>query len=136
MSESKLTTEELSGFTGTQHYFGHWSRRLVYTDGIAYLAERAGAHWLVDAIASYQADPRILNSRMLRDIQFWTLEVADGTAVLKCVEDAGRWPAIAQTIEYTDFPLDRIDLWVERGSLPTEDGGYVEIMVLMLPSER
>src|SRR5487761_2479243 len=44
----------LAQFTGTEHWTRHRSRRLLYTDGVRFLAETAKAHWLIDAIASWQ----------------------------------------------------------------------------------
>lgn len=127
--------EELSQFTGTENYFMHpipCRPRLVYTDGVKYLAQQANAYWLLDAIASYQNDERITGNEMLREIQFWNLRRWNGGAILTCVEDSGRRPVITQDIEYSDFPLDKIELWVELGSLDGTDSAYV----LMLPSER
>ena len=69
---------------------------------------------------------------MLRDIQFWTLEVTekDGrrSAVLTCRADSGEKPAITQEIEYTDFDLPKIDLWVE----PLDEN----TCVILLPNEH
>lgn len=122
--------EHLNQFTGTENYYRHWTRRLVYTDGVHYLTEN-GAAWLVDAIASYQGTKPLLKGG-LRDMQFWKLEKTGNSAVLTCVEDTGYAPAITQKIEFTDFPLDSIEVWVERGSID----GETECMVAMLPSER
>jgi hypothetical protein len=105
---------------------------LVYTEGAKFLADRASAYWLLDAIASYQRDRRITGHRLLRDLQFWTLTVTDGSAVLTCIADAGLPPAITQEIPFTDFPLSEARIWVERGSVD----GVTECLVAMLPSER
>ncbi len=43
---------ELAQFTGTEQYYKHLGG-LVYTDGVKYLAEKAGSYWLLDIIASY-----------------------------------------------------------------------------------
>jgi hypothetical protein len=59
----------------------------------------------------------------------------DGRGTLTCVEDSGRVPLISQEIEFTDIPLDEVEVWVERGSVPTR-GGWLEALVAMLPSER
>lgn len=125
----KLNLNDLAHFTGTEHYYQHWARGLVYTDGVHHLATN-GAGWLVDAIASYQFDQR-LNGR-LREFQLWELEAKDGKATLTCREDSGLAPAITQEIEYTDFPDGSVKLYVERGSVD----GVNEVRVLMLTSER
>ena len=126
---------QLDQFTGTEGYI-RWSplfRRMVLTDGAKFVADNGGgcgAYWLMDAIASHQ--PEALKNEMLRDIQFWTLEVAedDGrkSAVLTCRTDSGEKPTITQKIEYTDFDLPKIDLWVA----PLDETTYA----IYLPSEH
>ncbi len=56
-------TEALARFTGTENYYRHWTNQLVFTNGVHYPAERAGACWLIDAIASYQHEPVIKRPR-------------------------------------------------------------------------
>ena len=43
---------QLALFTGTQHYY-RLARKHLLTDGTKYLADAAGAYWLMDAIASH-----------------------------------------------------------------------------------
>lgn len=130
-----LTQEALDRFSGTVDYYLHWAGKLAYTDGIRYLTEEGGAHWLIDAIASYQTDPRITKNEMLQDMQFWKLRVKEGKAILTCVADSGHPPAIMQVIEFTDFPLERVEIWVERSGFMNGDN-FVEKMIAMLPGER
>lgn len=123
---------ELQYFTGDLERWRHsLYRKLIYTPGVKHLAERAGAYWLIDAVASWlpshqfhaaaQRDPRI------SDIHFWKLAVAEvRSAVLTAVADSGEEPFIRQKIEYTDFPLTEIDLYCAF------DRGH---WTLMLPSE-
>jgi hypothetical protein len=127
-----ITESDLDGFYCTDNYFSHWAKKLCYTDGVKYLADKAGAYWLIDAIASYQNDAKITKNSMLRNMQFWKLEVVDGKGVLTCVEDSGRKPVIRQEIEFTDFPLSEVEIWVERGSVD----GVTETLVAMLKSEH
>ena len=114
-------TLNLEQFTGTERYYKHWLG-ILYTDGVKYLAEEAGAYWLIDAIASWQASPKVKRDRMLQRIQFWKLRVnPDNSAVLVCERDSDD-VALTQEIEYTDFPLESVTL-------------YLSECVLMLPSE-
>ena len=132
---TKTLAEELqaglAGFYGTEHYYGHWTSRLIWTDGVQYLAEKAGAYWLIDAIASWQIKPKVRRE----PFQVWTLKVnreakadpnADKPPVMAVLtgkdDEPGRVLA-RQEIEFTDFPLDSIKLYVEGG-------------VLLLPSEH
>ncbi len=49
---SPLNPEDLSQFTGSTEFYRHaFNRAVIYTEGVQYLADNAGAHWLVDAIA-------------------------------------------------------------------------------------
>lgn len=128
MTTSELRSQ-LEGFTGTEGYHRlTLSRRLVGTDGVAFLAQAANCFWLIDAIASHQ--PACMKDEMLQGIQFWTLKVKDQSAKLICERDQGD-VFLTQDIPYTDFPLDEIKIWVEAG----ECGGQ-PVMVAMLPGER
>ena len=129
----RLTHDDLRRFTGDLDRYRHpLNRRVIYTPGIRFLAERGGAYWLTDAIASYlgtrQMRRAIVADPRLGDMQFWRLEVAeDRSAALTCRADSGVKPAIVQKIEYTDFPLDHVDVWAGY------DGTY---WTLYLPSEH
>lgn len=128
MSDKTLTLFDLQQFTGTEQYH-RWSpifKNYAMTDGVKYMCDKAGAYWLVDAIASYYAE--VIKDPMLADMQFWTLKVDlnKNKAVLTCERDTDD-VAITQKISYTDFPLPEIKLWVARG-----DEGYV----IYLPSEH
>ena len=123
----QLQESDLRNFTGTEHYYRDPLTRLIYTDGVKYVAEKAGAYWLITAIGSHQIDPKLRRGR-LRDLQFWKLEVKDDkSAVLTCRADSDVPPAITQEIPYSDFPLKSIEIWVGRD----EQG-----MICYLPSEH
>jgi hypothetical protein len=126
MSEPKVSSSELAGFFGTEQWYKHpLVRGLLFTDGIAYLCTH-GAGWVVDAVASYQTDPRILRDLDLRMMQFWKLTVADGKAKLICVRDSGQEPTITQEWTWTDFPLAELEIWVKRDE---------QAVTMFLPSE-
>lgn len=118
----KTTAEIETGlayFNGAVSLTRHWTGRLKYTEGVAWLADAAEAYWLIDLIASYQGKP----VASCDDVQFWELEVTCSSVVARCRRDNGIPPCVEQTIEYTDFPLkDGIRLLVAAD-------------VLMLPSE-
>jgi len=116
-------TVELTQFTGTQAYH-RWSAlfpRFVLTDGSLYLAEKAGAFWLMDVIASHQYK-RLLRANPL---QVWTLKVKNYEGRVVCTDGDGR-VLTRQAIPFTDFPLHEIQLYA------VDDGQY---RVIMLPSE-
>ena len=102
---------------------------MIYSPGVKFVADKAEAYWLIDAIASYFMGGQMAypDSR-LDTLQFWRLEVKeDRTARLTARADSGVEPYVIQRIEYTDFPLEQIDIWAGF------DGKY---WTLYLPSEH
>ncbi len=114
---------DLAQFTGSTALFTHWLKILSYTEGVKFLASKTNSFWLIDAIASHQNRSLLLKHPELKEFQLWQLEVkADKTAKLTCRIDSDCEPVVTQKIEYTNFPLTQIKL-------------YVREKVLMLPSE-
>jgi hypothetical protein len=119
---------ELAHFTGTESYtnlrYPWLKKRFLLTDGTKYLAEKASAFWLMDAIASHQTNGQLA----AEEFQFWTLDVNEKhEAVLTCT-DGNEKQLVCQEIPYTDFPLHSITLYaVQDDTL----GG----LVVMLTSE-
>ncbi len=106
---SKLTQAELDQFTGSEHWYRHaLNRKVLFTDGAKYLADRAGAYWLLDEIALIQPyDKRVASE----PFQVWKLTVReDRTATLVC-EDGNYNVVYTKEIRFTDFALDTITLW-------------------------
>jgi len=92
---------------------------LVATDGVIALAQAAECYWLLDIIASYQ-----YNRELDPAFQVWKLTVnaKNRRAIIRGYNDSGEKPIVTQCIDYTDFPLDEIKLYVCNG-------------VILLPSE-
>jgi hypothetical protein len=109
----------LKQFTGTETYHDHWTGAFRYTDGVAFLAENAGANWLLDHIAAWQKRAR--RDPKLREFQAWSLTVTDKRAVISCLRDTDD-EAFREEIPFTDFPLAEVTL-------------YLVNRVLYLPSE-
>lgn len=98
----------LAGFYGTENYYKYMFG-VILTDGAKAMAEACEAFWLLDAIASHQPVAR----KACDGMQFWKFKKhATGGGVLTCVKDSGMDPCVTQEIEFTDFPLDEIDIWV------------------------
>ena len=52
MGNTTLNAQDLSQFTGTENWYRHnLNTDILYTDGAKYVAETAGAYWLLDEIA-------------------------------------------------------------------------------------
>jgi len=123
--------QELDTFNGTQFYYDlkyPFGKLLVYTDGIKYLADKAGAYWLIDIVASHL----LTNSNLRKEeFQVWKL-VRTGSQALVTCDDGNGNIIVEQKIQYTDFPLEKIKLYLEFGSID----GKNRVWVLMLPGER
>ncbi|MFH1678815.1 MAG: DUF6876 family protein [Candidatus Omnitrophota bacterium] len=112
-----LTENELRQFTGTEYWHRHLSGYL-YTDGVLYVAKEGGAFWLVDKILF---TTRAKNN--LQEFGAWRLEVNDDKSAILVCEDGNYHELYREKIEWTDFPLNKFDLWFENS-------------VLILPSEH
>ena len=120
MSVKQLAEADLAGFTGSEHFYRHWMNKGVFTDGIKFVAETAGAFWLIDVVFSHQCGKKVRNE----EFQIWELNVNDDhTAVVTMKGDSNRKPVVTQEIPYTDFPMKYIKM-------------YFENSCLCLPSER
>ena len=116
---------KLAHYTGSVTFTRHGlARSMLMTEGLVFLAEHAGAHWLTDAIASYLHDARFQRE----EFQVWRLSVDAAThrANLTMTDGNTQSAIITQEIEFTDFPLNEITLWL------VADGVH---RVLMLPTE-
>lgn len=119
----------LAQFTGTEKWYRHGMFRQLYlTDGTKYLADKAKAWWLVDAIGSH-----IVTNKNVRREPFQNWRFVKGEKKHRLfVTDGGKGDTprtvASQQIDFTDFPLDDIELWAIW-----DDG--LRGFVLMLPSE-
>ncbi|MGB3756806.1 MAG: DUF6876 family protein [Rivularia sp. (in: cyanobacteria)] len=109
MKTSQEISNELKKFYGSANLYKHWLG-LRYTEGIQYLAQEANCYWLLDAIASHQTK-QFLSNPKLREFQIWHLQVKDNSGVLICEWDTNQ-EVLRQEIEYTDFPLNHIKLYL------------------------
>jgi len=109
-----LTINELRQFTGTDQWYKHISGYL-YTDGVQYVAQEGGAYWLIDILLF---TTRSKNS--LQEFEAWKLEVnEDKSAILVC-EDGNYHELYREKIGWTDFSLNKIELWFEKALLIAE----------------
>lgn len=119
MTQKTLTKADMGQFTGSEHWYRHnLVRKVLYTDGVQYVAEHGGAYWLIDEIAFAQCDRKIA----AEGFQVWKLAVkVDHTAILTCTDGNDRL-IHRKGLTFTDFPLDEISF-------------YVTDNVILLPSE-
>ena len=116
---SKFDAANLSLFTGTERYYRLYPHA-VLTDGTKYLAEEAGAYWLMDAIASYL--PQFTG----REDFIVAKLVRTGSKAQLTLDDGNGRVLDQQHIPYTDFPMTSIQLFACWGG---------EFWVVMLCSE-
>lgn len=150
---STLTYAALAQFTGTEQIYKNASNTLCYTDGVQYMAQKTGAYWLLDAIASYQSQ---LTEQHLREFQIWILTLRNGKglpaanddellniapkpnhdAILTCWSDTPddwyEWEnsqllKITQDIQFTDFPLAQIKFYL----CDTQIGQQIKPLLLL-----
>jgi hypothetical protein len=115
MTQHALDPAELSRFTGSEHWYRHGLvRGIVFTDEAKYIADQAGAYWLLDEIAIAQ---RFDKTVAAQEFQVWKLAVnADETAVLTC-EDGNGHTVFSKAIEFTDFPREGVMLWFANSTI-------------------
>jgi len=92
---------DINHFTGTENLYKHWLG-IIYTDGVKYVAEEAGAYWLIDAIASYYS------STKQHEFQVWTLTKKQNGEWNLRATDGNDNIIVNQEIEFSDFPIDKI----------------------------
>ena len=115
----QLDPDTLAQFTGTAHYY-RISPQCLLTDGTRYLADAAGAFWLMDAAYSHLVALGTQDGFVLVRL------VVSGTRATLTLEDGNGHVRARQLIPYTDFPAD------EQRMFACWDGQH---WVLMLPSE-
>ena len=118
-TKKTLNESDLANFTGSENWYQHWLGKCLYTDGAKYVADQAGAYWLIDEIAINQTRPKV----RAEEFQVWVLKVdlEKRKGVLSC-DDGNGSVVFSKKIEYTDFPLPEIRF-------------YCTDSVILLPSE-
>jgi len=99
---------QLAHFTGTEAYH-RTHPGLLATDGAKYLADEAGAYWLLDIIWS-------VLRKITDDFAVLELTVQDNRRAVVVIHD-GREPETTyhrQEIAWTDFPLASVKLYIQE----------------------
>ena len=120
MKRAALDPSLLAQFTGSEQFYRHGLvKDIVFTEGVKYVADAAGAYWLLDEIALAK---KFQPSLMAEEFQVWDLTVAaDQSAVLSCGDGNGR-EVYSKQIKWTDFSTSSIKFYVCGGTilLPSE----------------
>lgn len=100
---------ELRHFTGSETFYRHsLFRGFIYTEGVQYLAEKAGAYWLLDYIFGNQ-ELAILKGQ---PFQVWKITVNEDESARISVEDGNDNELAVFPLHYSDFPLEAFTLWL------------------------
>ena len=118
-----LAASDLAGFIGSETFYRHsLNRKILYTDGVKFFAERAGAYWFLDVLA-FELE------RLRREEEFMSikLDVAFSKPTAKIVVDDGNGNILhTKDVEFTDAPSGEWKFYMTAA----EDGQSV----VMLPS--
>jgi hypothetical protein len=109
MTKSTLTKDALCQFTGSEHWYRHPLARntVTYTDGAQYVAEHAGAYWLLDIIAIAQRHEKAVSAE---PFQVWKLTVdgkQSGTVTCEDTATAKRCTGKNSITRIFRFPKSR-----------------------------
>lgn len=117
----QLTTADLAQFTGSENWYRHaLVRRITFTDGAHFVAEKAGAFWLLDEVALANCFKKKVKAE---PFQVWKLKRnKTGHGAKLAVEDGNGNVVYRKRITFTDFPLAEFELWFTDN-------------VILLPSE-
>ncbi|MGA8344029.1 MAG: DUF6876 family protein [Candidatus Sulfotelmatobacter sp.] len=118
-TKKPLDESELANFTGSENWYRHWLGKALYTDGMKFVAEHAGAFWLIDEIVLNQTRPTV----KAEEFQVWVLAVdlEKRKGMLRC-EDGNSNTVFTKKIEFTDFPLPEFKVYFTDNTilLPSE----------------
>lgn len=96
-----MTALDTSGFTGTTVWYRHaLAPHITYTEGVKYVADTAGAYWLLDEVVLGQRRAKIVRE----PFQVWKLAVGGDRGATLRVEDGNDNLVFEKTILFTDFP--------------------------------
>jgi hypothetical protein len=120
IKDKSLDPHIMGQFIGSEHWYRFGSvPDITCTDGAKYVADAAGAYWLLDEIAIAQ---KYVKEVAAEEFQVWKLTVnPDSTATLIC-EDGNDNVVSTKQIPFTDFPPEGVTLWFENNViyLPSE----------------
>lgn len=117
----------LAEYSGSEHFYrvSAFARNFVVTEGVKFLADEAQCYWLLDIVVSYL--PEIQKADETFAVVLLERHAEGNGAVVRIVDDVPATVVYAeQDIEFTDFPLPEIKLYI---------GSDGEHWTLMLPGE-
>lgn len=114
-TKKKLDPAIMAQFTGSETFYRYGlAGDVLFTEGVRYVADTAGAYWLLDLICIanvYEAKVRA------EEFQLWTLVVRDNADGVVTCDDGNGNVAYEQALDYTDFPEPGIKLYFCNGTI-------------------
>lgn len=101
--QTHFNLNELNQFTGSEQFFKHWgNKKLIYTEGMQYLANKLNCYWLIEEIA-FVILPRLLKNHLdyFYCIQFF---VENDCSAIITIDDGNGNIHFNHKIKWTDFP--------------------------------
>ena len=101
--KNNFNLKDLNQFTGSEDFFKHSiNRKLIYSEGVEYLAEQARCYWLIDLIACVLL-PHLL---IKYNDSFYSIELlVTGNSAVITVDDGNDNIHINHKVRWTDFPI-------------------------------
>jgi hypothetical protein len=101
--DTNFNLNDLNQFSGSEQFFKHGvNRRLIYTEGVRYLAEQARCYWLIDEIACLLL-PLLL--KKYNDTFYSIQLLANDSSAVITIDDGNGNIHINHKINWTDFPV-------------------------------
>jgi hypothetical protein len=105
----QLDPSIMGQFTGSEHWYRFGlDPQITCTDGAKYVADTAGAYWLLEEISLAQ---RYDEKVKVEEFQVWKLTVNDDSSASLTCEDGNHNVVSTKQIPFTDFPKDGVALW-------------------------
>lgn len=124
----KRASIDLAHFTGTTAYHKLTMHpRVLFTDGLAYLAREAKCYWLMDVVMSHLATSKKI---ALEPFVSFSITVAQDKSALCIFTDGNDLKLAKQKIESTDLPFDKLSFFCQK-----EKQAEGSRWIVMLPSE-
>lgn len=109
-----LNLTQFSG--GTENYYRHpLNPKIVFTDGVHYVATEAQAFWLLDKIATLQSLPKLKS----QPFQVWELtkQSPESSRAVITVTDGDDNRIYQENLTFTDFPDPHITIWFTNNTI-------------------
>ena len=108
--KAQYLESQLRNFCGTENWYRHpLFRQFLYTDGVQFLGYEAGAYWLIDMIFGFQREQKAVRNE---PFQTWDLIKGENNKATLTCGDGNNNIVFTHDLTYTDFPLDKIRLFL------------------------